>query len=348
MINKKDKAKEPKETLFELGKLIRRLRTAKGWSLQDLCTGTKTEKGTLVNESGEGICTSVELGRIERGEVCPHWNRFVKIMQRLGENPNKYYMMYALTPNDIKLEDAKTQLKYLLREAGAKKNEEAEALIKGLEQNKALKKDKLHPQYLCRVKAALAYNNGEYQAMYDYALKGIKITRPQFEARRIESYMLFFDEIHLINQIGIALNHILSLEKSIEIFEGLKNSLQKGYVDEDEKAKTYIHVLYNLSNKLGQASRFNECIDVCNEGLLYCERQYDAYFFPLLYFNLAYCFLYLGRKDEGLDALKKSFALFEGLERLKELSNSIAYIEKTFQITYQTSIFNNAASSEGE
>lgn len=332
MADKKTKKKEP---LFELGKLIRQLRKEKGWTIQQLCAG---EEGHI-NEAGEGICTADELARIERGVVCPHWNRFVKIMQRLGENPNKYYKIYSLTPMDMKFEEIKTKLRYLLREVDIDSVNDADHLTSVLAQDDDFHRDRLNPQYLLRVKATLAYNRRDYQAMYDYALEGIKITRPNFSIDKIDAYVLFFDEIHLINHIGTALFHISSIDESTEVFKKLKSNLESGYVDEDEKLKTYIHVLFNLSNKLGISGKLNECLDVCEEGIDYCERQRNSFFHPLFLFNKGCCLCHLKREEEGLNVLKNSLSLFEGLGRNEDLKNAIAYIEQKFGIKYQASNF---------
>jgi transcriptional regulator with XRE-family HTH domain len=48
-------------------------------------------KGLTQDELCEGICSISELSRIERGLRRPAWFTFEKLLQRLGEDPHKYY-----------------------------------------------------------------------------------------------------------------------------------------------------------------------------------------------------------------------------------------------------------------
>jgi transcriptional regulator with XRE-family HTH domain len=60
---------------FSADTLIKSLRKAKGLTQHELC---------------EGICSQDELSRIERNKHRPTWYVFERIMQKLGEDPNRY------------------------------------------------------------------------------------------------------------------------------------------------------------------------------------------------------------------------------------------------------------------
>ena len=312
---------------FELGKLIKNLREAKGWTQAYLCYGD------TLNPAQEGaICSVDELSRIENGKRRPHWNTFERLLQRLGEDPSKYYRGYALTPKDKELVEKKNKLKFLTRKNDAESIATAEALISELEQDVDFNKDELNVQFLLCNKAILAHFRKDYQVMYDTAYEGIKITKPSFDESKIDTYALFYVEIALVNQIAISHAFISSLSKSSEIFSQIKTCLDNGYVDEDENSKIYMQVLFNLSNMLGQLGRYDECLPICETGLDYCDKYDNSLFQPRFLCNKGCCLLGLNKKKEGIAILKDAYAFLRLSKRFNELSAITAYVESTFEI----------------
>lgn len=301
--------------LFQVDILIKQLRTNNGLTQEQLC---------------EGICTKDALSRIERGLRRPDWFTFEKLMQRLGEDPNKYYTDIA-TKKDMQIIDTKINLKNLLRD---KKDDEARTLIAELENTEDFKEGK-NLQFLLKVKSALAFRQKDYESMYNYAVEAIKITKPDFEEEKIDTYILFYDEIILINQISTALFFISSVEKATDTLLKLKASMDKCYADDDEKVKTYITILYNITKNLGLLKRYEESLEICDIGIVLCQKYQNAFLHPMLLFNKAYCLLYSGKKEEGINILQKVYALFLGYDRLAELAEIESYVEKEFGITSQ-------------
>ena len=319
-------AKKSKLVKFALGKFIRELRLAKGLTLESLCTGDS------FSETDGAICDAGELGKYERGERQPRWDKFEKIMQRHGEDPHKYYQGYALTEQDREWTEKKNRLKFLAREENPENIEKSEALIHELEQDECFSKSKLNRQFLLYTKALLSYHCEEYKTMYDTAYEGIKITKPLFDEDKIDTYVLFFDEIQLVNLIAISHFHISSIERSTNVFLKLKKCLDSGYVDEEEKSKTYIRILFNLSNNLGQLGRYDECISICEIGIEFCGKYQHSHHYPLFLFNKGVCLICLDRKEEGISILKDVSTLFNAFKRFAELSHMEKFVEKEFGI----------------
>ena len=259
---------------FEFGKVIKQLREEKGWTQLELCNGNSDIESDI--EFKGAICTQYQLSRIESGKQRPHWDTFVKLLQRLGEDPYKYYAMYSLTKQDKKYAKIKDELKYLLREKTDEANAKAESLIRELEGGSFFKKV-LNQQYLLKTKAIWAFNCKDYKASLEYATKGIKISKPNFHEGKIDSYILYYDEIMLINSIAIAQSFLsTSLTTSTNTWLKLKSCLDAGYVDEDEKSRTYVRILYNLTKNLGLLERYDECISLCNEGIALFKKRLDV------------------------------------------------------------------------
>lgn len=296
--------------------LIKELRKNKGLTQEKLCNG---------------ICTKDALSRIERGLCRPDWYTFERLMQRLGENPQIYFTDIA-TIQDKYIMDLKNKLNNLLREKDDKSKIEVETLINELESNKDFKKG-INLQFLLLSKATHAFNCKDYNSMYYHAVEALKITKPDFDEEKINTYILFFDEIKLINQIAVSYSFLTSVEKSTEILLKLKTSIDKGYVDGDEKIKTYIPLLYNITKNLGLLKRFGESIPICDTGIELCLTHRNSFYYPMFLFNKAYCLLHLDKKQEGIDFLEKIYALLTGYERFAELSKIESYVEKEFGIS---------------
>ncbi|MCL2840756.1 MAG: helix-turn-helix domain-containing protein [Defluviitaleaceae bacterium] len=311
---------------FKLGKLIRELRMAKGWTLEYLCSGDE------FNEINGMICDPSELGKYERGERRPNWTTFEKLMQRLGEDPISHYKGYSLTAKDREFAEKKNKLKILTRDNKIENTIEVESMVFHLEQNEFFIRDKFNRQFLLSIKAILAFHQKNYQKMYDFAYEGIKITKLNFNEDKIDTYALFFVEIQLILQIATAHTFITSLAKSTDILFNLKKCMDNGYVDEEEKSKTYMRVLFNLSNKLGQLKRYDECYSICEVGIEFCEKYQNSHLIPMLLFNKGCCLLGLGKRKEGIAILIDAYALFKAFKRNTELFMIEAYVEAEFNV----------------
>lgn len=299
-------------TLFQVDILIKQLRKNNNLSQEQL---------------SEGICTKDTLSRIERGLRRPDWYIFERLMQRLGEDPQKYFTDIA-TKKDKEILDVRDKLKYLLRD---KNIDEAETLIEELNNNKSFQEGS-NLQFLLKSKATLAFNKKDYHGMYNYAVDAIKITKPHFNEELIDTYILFYDEIIIINQIATAHFYISSTEKSTDTLLMLKASMDKGYIDYDEKIRTYITILYNITKNLGILKRYDECLEICDIGIELCQKYQNTYLHPMLLYYKACCLLYLEKKEEGISILEKAYALFIGYDRLTELAEIKSYVEKEFGI----------------
>jgi len=293
----------------------------------------KGKKMTQV-ELSEEICSEAELSRIERGIRKPSWWIFERLMQRLGEEPTKYYSNIA-SQEDKRIMDIRTEIKYLLRDKT--NTNEVEAKINQLEHDKAFQ-DGIHLQFLLQSKASIAFYREDYEAMYQYATEALKPTKPKFNENEIDKYVLLFDEIWLIQQIATAHFFISSPEKSTEILLKLKASLDRGYFDDEEKVKSYLSILYNITKNLGLLNKIDECIPICDEGITFCKKYRDSYFLPMFVINKACCLFSLRKEAEGTKLAKEAFVIFAVYDRFAEISAMKAFIESQYavKIPYDT------------
>ena len=203
--------------------LIKELRKARNLTQEQLC---------------EGICEKGTLSRIERGLRRPDWFTFERLMQRLGEDPIKYYTD-IVNIEDKQIIDLKEKIHKCLLMKTEEGFKEAETFLIQLEQRGA---NNLVRQYALYVKASLASHRGQHNKSLSLAVRGIRVTVPHFDEDKIDTYILSMDEVRLINIIANKYAALSYEQKCLDIQLKLIASMDMGYTDDDEKLKR----VYNL------------------------------------------------------------------------------------------------------
>lgn len=281
----------------------------------------------------EGICNSRdEYWRYENGDRRPNWNTFAALLGRLDADPRRYFSLYA-EPNDDKNKD---KLIHLLKTNNPENYDEISTLIGLLEANEEFMKHKLNHQALLSSKATFALRQERYDDMYKYAFEGINISRPGFNKDKISSYSLFSEEAILINRMAIACFYAHSKEEGVEILKQLKGSFDArigdNYFSDDDNAKFYIRVIYDLSKGLGLFKNLEEALLVCNEGISICKKSEQWFFFPLLVINKGCALFEMGKKEEGMACFKQAHSFLEASERFAELAKLSLNLERSYGI----------------
>ncbi|MCL2603221.1 MAG: helix-turn-helix transcriptional regulator [Defluviitaleaceae bacterium] len=303
--------------LYNAATIVKELRKSKGLTQENLCAG---------------ICSKDEISRIERNIRRPCWFVFEKIMQRLGEDPQKYFTSIA-SIEEMKIIDIKNNIQLLLRKKteGALKEAEVkleELSVRGGEYN-------LIKQHVMYVKSVLAFYRKDFNAMLAYAKAAVILTRHDFNENK--TFMLLtMDEIIAINNIALAYFNLEFIDKAVDILLNLKSSLDIQHTVEEERTKIYIQVTYNLTKYLGLLKRYDESILHCDEGIHLCEIHWQYYYLPLLLGNKMYACFYLNRQEEGKNLAKRVIALFEGLEKHKELAMLEKFLRDEFGLERET------------
>jgi len=299
--------------------LIKTLRTDKGLTQDQLCLN---------------ICTKDTLSRIERSLHIPTWYIFEKLMLALGENPYKYqYAESVITIEDKRIVDSKANLKSLLQDNNEDNNDKAERLIAQLEKDKSFNKEDENRSFLWRQKATLAFNRKRYDEAKEYAFGSLKISRLSFDESKINEvgrWVLSLGEIWAINQIASIYLEKKMYENALVIFLGLKESIDNGYLEGDEKIRIYISILYNITTSQGLLKKHKDCLPFCDMGIELCTKYQYTYCHPLFLFNKSYNLLYLERFQEAESYINKAFSLFYGLDRHLELESGKNFLKKEF------------------
>lgn len=303
-------------TFYRSDILIKELRMQQGLTQVQLC---------------EGICTKGTLSRIERGLYRPDWYTFERLMQRLGEDPYKYYTD-IITVEDQRRIEMKDKINNLLKEKKSETDQEVEGLISVLEQEKNFKNG-INLQFLLYAKARLAFHRKDFISTYDLATAALRITKPYFSEDNPLTYILSIDEINLINLIAVVHFSNNSVEKAAELLLRIKESMDLNLLNDEKRIKAYLQILYNITKYYGLLKRYEECLPLCDRGVELCTTYRNSFFHPLFIFHKACCLLYLQDIENGADLAGKTYSIFMGLDRYAEALQVVDYLKSEFNIT---------------
>lgn len=279
----------------QIGMIIRMRRKELGLSQEDLA---------------DGICAVTTLSRIENGERMPTQNHLEILLQRIG------YSDMMLQSYVDESDFLAHELKFKIRQARiAKDRTTAEQLAEQLE---ALMKKptNLDRQFMLLHKLLLypeRYTNEERLQELENALR---LTHPNYQRGKIP-FLLSYEEIILMNNIANTHAMLGNRETAIRLLYQIYDYYGSHMVNMEEILRTAPIILYNLSKYLGLENRYEECIRICDKGILLAQKTGRSQFFATTLFNKAWALLKrnsLGDADEARILLTKSYHVADAFE----------------------------------
>jgi transcriptional regulator with XRE-family HTH domain len=305
--------------VYEIGNLIRELRTARGLSQEKLSAG---------------ICSPQTLSRAECGTTILTYPHLTAVMQRLGASINDYFD-YFMSAQEYDSYKKRNEVKALLAKL---KLNEVELLLKEMSENVQFQKGLNRQFYLSSLasyKLSVAGDpmNMEYfTPILNILQEAIELTIKKFDIDKICEYLLSLEEMRIINCRALAYLHSGDIDMGIRILTELKVNLEVLYKDHDEKMELYTMVLYNLSIYLGKQCRYVEAIDICDFGIKVCRDTKELSVLPFLIFNKAYDYYEIGQKEACLPLLKQAYYGLYIIENYQKAEIIKLYTKEKFGI----------------
>ena len=297
--------------VFQLGPILKARREELGLSQEDLA---------------DGICAVPTLSRIENGERMPTKNHFEMLMQRLGYSAMS--MDFFTDKQDFIIHE----LKFKTRQAYVAKNyplarkymEELEGIL-----DKPTKIDRqfvlLHEIMLNEGK----YSNMEMLEQFEVA---IQLTCPKYKSNYIPR-VLSYDEIILLNNIAICYETAGDSERAISILTVLKEYYDHHVISIEEALRTQPMVLYNLSKFLGLCGRYDECIEICDQGIRIARTTGRCTLLGKTLFNRAWALIQRNRtgdKDIAEKTLRHAIYYSYAMENQQLTETMKNFYEETY------------------
>ena len=285
----------------------------------------RQELGLTQEALSEGICAVNTLSRYENGERIPKKDHLEMLMTRLG---------YSDAMLDSYIDEtafALHELRYRIRQAFIlERFEKARELLDEYE-GKADKSSKVSKQFILLYRTNFKNELTLEERLSEY-LSAIRITCPRFSEDYFPS-VLSYEEIIIINHIAGVQFELGKIENAIKIYLKLKQYYDSGMTNPEERLRTELLVLYNLSKCLGCASRYEECIDICNSGIRLSRETGKCNYLAWLLYNKAWA---LSKQDKpgSMDAARDAALLARNMAVIMGDSHHVEHIDRFAMQTF--------------
>lgn len=265
------------------------------YNIGNLIRHRREELGITQENLAEGICSVPTLSRIENGVHPPTRSHARALLQRLGYSEAEPFITTGETEFRI------AELQYECRFCYIRKNFEGA-------------KDALHR--LSAMEDAFSSTDRQfYEIMVMLLHKGefsdeealerceniLRMTHPSY-SRSVLPKCLTYEEISVMNIIAGHLEKLGQREDAIKIWYHLKAFYERGIVDTLEALRTQPMIMYNLSKVLGLSGRYDECIEVCDEGIRIAKATGRCLSLPQTMYNRAWSLVKRGRPEDREEA----------------------------------------------
>ena len=287
---------------YEVGLLIKKLRTQKGMSQEELA---------------HPIISRETLSRIEGGKVTPHTKTIMSLFERLGYDPTELYQFFLTSDEaDIKrIEDELVMLSSIVQrnkpEINAEHSAKITGLIQKLESNKEYMEKPLNQQFVLKEKALYSFYMEDDENAMKLAYEALNITIPTFDIGKIAEYHLTRADQSMIVTLALVHRYAKRYSQAIDILYQLKANEDKSILDVYMRAKRMSSTIRNLAHVLCMGKRAQELLDVCEEGIKICHAGKAYLNYRAIVWYKAKALFMLGKTDEYITLARKVYYAFD-------------------------------------
>lgn len=268
---------------YTVGEMVYEHRTARGYSQEELSFG---------------ICSTSSLSRIENNCQIPGRTIFEALMQRLGVS-DSLFSVYV-SREEMEIHKLVQEMAWSLERLNFGK---VKRIVEELE-GRLGRNSHLDRQYVAFAKARVFLDRtGDREKYFEMLLAAIRMTMADFEPEKgFQRRLLTFHEITILNNIAVELYGSGRDGTGLKLLFELKEYMDTHIIDEEEKAKKYPLILYNITTRLGGQDRHQEAYELCGQAIEYCIEHNKLIALPYLLTNMASASaeLKMGAKAEEL------------------------------------------------
>jgi transcriptional regulator with XRE-family HTH domain len=237
-----------------------------------------------------GLCSVSMLSRIESGERYPDKFLFDALIERMGETPEKYYLLG--TKNELDSEQFDNKYLSAIRVAD---NEEVE---KSVLESKLLRNEqhKLQKQMRLSEMAQVEKDHAKGLKLYREALK---CTIGGFDELNMDEVLLSRNEYVIINAIGVAYHCLGNDDKAIDIAEKLIKYCEKNINDSYMRMYLRLGQYLNISDYYFIREEYKQMLPYVEKGIQESKLCPKSNFMCIFYYRKAYAYAKIGLKEES-------------------------------------------------
>jgi len=268
-----------------------------------MLAGFRSEKSVKTKEIYEGICSQSNYNKMENGEIRVNVFYLEAFLQRLGRDIDKYIRDFP-SIEDFNNKQLRDEVNILVIDGHY---EVAIPLLEKLATKKRFKEKKgVCAQFIKMTRATIfgGQNGFEHPDYLEMLKDAMLATRPKFEKEEEEESLdkcrLSYYEVMIANQMAMHYCNAGNASRGLKLFERLRDSMNRYYVDEREKVRMYPTIFYNYSKHLGRAGRRIEALEIIKEGEEMELRHKRLTLLPAFALNRAYNLQMLGKVEESV------------------------------------------------
>ena len=291
----------------------------------------RVEANISQKELCQGVCSVSMLSRIESDQTRTTVYNLEVFMQRLGRDIN-LYMNTFLGERNFNMKQTRDLVHVLLSQC---RGAEAEVLLNQIKNEKEFKKG-VNLQFVKMAEASILFHKDRvYSKQYfNMVYEALTMTLPKFDEDMIRHYPLSFYEIILINKIALYFCESNELKRGLNIFRRVKESMDRTYLDETEKMRTYGTILYNYSKYLGLGEYYKEAMEIIEIGESLCVKHGRLVELPGYAVNTACNLLKLGKKEESLPYFAMSYYGSAAVRKIRNQEATNEHVKKELGIIF--------------
>ena len=306
-----------------LGEAIKKRRLELGLTQEKLCSG---------------ICEPITISRLENGKQTPSRRTLNALLNRLDMPNDKYYAL--LTVKELKIEEiwdkinaCNVNFNKASKENRSKIREEAINLHNELIKNTGID-DNLLNQYIIRSQMIIGKSDCSYilDEQYEFLLKAIKITSPNFDIDDINKCIYSFEEIKTIRQLAIIHiykeEHMEAIGILSQLYKYIKNHFHKTIIIQSNLNM----IIYNYANELCIIGQYAKSLELAKEGRKLALRSGNYQLLPETIALMAECYHFLGDDNESKEFFYQAYYLMKTTENESNLDNLIKDAQQLLNI----------------
>lgn len=286
-------------------------------SLSEYIKQERIKQGITQEQLCEGICEPITISRLENGKQIPSYTRIRTFLQRLSLVDNQYFAL--LSQNELAIKTLHDEIlanailfgrsapegRSRLRTIGMQKLEMLEKLAKP--------DDGIIRQYILAMKGILGKPEEPYSPEERLRLlwDALRITVPNFNIEEINLGLYSQDEITLIIQIANIYARIKQPNNSIDIYRQLFEYAEKHYHKSLQYAGKYALIAHNYTKTLFDVGRYDDAIDIAEQGRKICVKYAHYQFLPGLLDFLGGCYFYKGELEKCKEYYRVAYCFYK-------------------------------------
>lgn len=286
------------------------------------------EYRTRLNISQEDLCFDLcavsTLSRIECGERVPGRKLLEALFSRMGVSRS-----VSITKTEFQREN----LEFKINDMVAHDDFEIFDLLeeyKNCSENMAELERQFYLFFKTMAEDYFNHNCEKALKIYEEALK---ISVKDYALGKIpNARLLTKTELLILNNISRTQYFFGQKDEAIKLMEFLRSYFEKGIMSEEEKAKNYPVILFNLENWYGMKNEDEKVIELCDIGIDVCIRYGKLSNFPYQIFNKGCSLIKLGKIEEGKNYLTDSLIILNRMKKYDDVTYGKKWIKNEFDI----------------